>query len=228
MQKANRTYHLFACLHQESLKWPRARCAHKMTRYCAGTTLVDIFAEKFAFLASNPIFESAWIEVPIRKTEDAVSERVSGHGVKVVRPTDGHYSSLKEAEATHVVWMNPCLAFLKPSTVLEALTAFNASNADGMTTAREVQNWFWDIETHESLTIKDKKDIRLQEAKKMLLSTHAMHIYNREYKIKTGGYWDMDKAPPMIWTMPNTIECLDVDSELDFEVVDAMMEARRK
>ena len=234
----NRSIMLWSCLHARSAKWPRARCENKMLRYLAGTSLADIFAKKFALLAANPVFANAYVEIPARPGgEDLLAGLLEDNGVEVRRPKAGHFSTLRESDAKYVLWVNPSLPFLRPGTVLEALCSFYRHGAKGLTATRQLRDWFHSPElggwftipqAHAGASSSEKtygQGIRKQEAMELGQAVHAFHIYDRAFRLRTGAYWkfsgDLD---PMRFPIRDEVECLDVDTELDFQIVDALLE----
>lgn len=225
----NRDIHLFSCMHKESANWPQARCQMKMVRRLGDTTLLDIFAPKFWWLMGTGLFKTGWIEVPERKSEDEVARRLVTHGVSVMGPAGrGHYKTLEKTNAQFVLWVNPCLPFLRVGTILEAVAMFKRAGkkATGLTAVARRKNWFCNPETSEWLTIPDPSSIRTQEALPLHEAVHAFHIYPRKHKLRTGGYWGFTgPEDPLRFEIESELECLDVDSLLDFHLIDGLLRA---
>jgi len=228
--KHEKTFHLFSTMHWSHADGSQSRCAWKLFKDFGGTTLVDLFAGKFAELAKSKLFQSSWIEVPARPTENALASMLIDHDAPIRRQDKGLFSSLADTEAEFVVWLNASHPFLNPHTVLQAVRLFAGDpEMKAMTTVRTRHNWFWDFKTRLAITHMDPTSTATQDAKPLLESTHLFHIYNRKQLLESGLYWTLSgPKDPYLLEMPGYLEDVDIDTEDDFEKAKAIYVSGRR
>ena len=51
-------------------------------------------------------------------------------------------------------------------------------------------------------------------------------IYNRKFAIENKRYWDLKTIYPFLYKISDDEECLDIDTELDFQICETMWRIR--
>lgn len=206
-----------------------SRVKNKMTRPFAGSSLYEVYLKKFETItkrehpfdnigmAINRNDKILWAmsentKVPIIERND---ESVTG-----IRKRSEELHFLEDMEEDYVMWVNGCLPFLKPETIIKAATFFKSANGDikSLTCVKYRYNWFWDSETKEAINNKDPKCVSTQGSPPLLETVHAFHIFSRQNLLENDSYWNLEKNDPYLYVVQDDIEFLDIDTELDFKV----------
>jgi CMP-N-acetylneuraminic acid synthetase len=205
-----------------------SRLANKMTRSFAGSSLYKIYLEKFeAILGVKHPFDgvgmaiwegdktlwklSRGTKVPIiGRNEKSVSQGISR------RSEELHF--LRERVEDYVMWVNGCLPFLKPETIIEAGAYFKSvGSVKSLTAVRVKHNWYWDSRTKRPINNLDPTCVSTQGCPPLLETVHCFHIFNREYLLMNDSYWGLEDNDPYLYVLKDDWELLDIDTDFDFE-----------
>ncbi|GAI69838.1 unnamed protein product, partial [marine sediment metagenome] len=69
---------------------------------------------------------------------------------------------------------------------------------------------------------RDPKCVDTQGSPPLLETAHAFHIYNRQHPLENDSYWNLGRNDPYLYIVPDEIEFLDIDTELDFKVCETL------
>jgi CMP-N-acetylneuraminic acid synthetase len=210
-----------------------SRMANKMLRPFAGSSLYEIYLRKFEKINSmeHPFDNIGMAINKNDKTLWAISENSkvptierSDESVTGLRKRSEELHFLKDVEEDHIMWVNGCLPFLKPETIIKAATFFKSAKGDikSLTSVRYRYNWFWDPATKEAINNKDPKCASTQGSPPLLETTHAFHIFNRQNMLENDSYWNLKENDPYLYVVEDDIEFMDIDSELDFRVCEIL------
>tara|TARA_B100000315_G_scaffold175488_1_gene163994 strand:+ start:873 stop:1568 length:696 start_codon:yes stop_codon:yes gene_type:complete len=198
------------------------RCKNKMLRPFSGSCLIDICLEKLTELTDYKIYYGAYEKELLKKATPYRFLNVIKRSYESAHASnDGKliFEILNHINAKWVVWINPCIPFLKMSTVKRAIDEFLEINNNSLTSAKKVFGWFFD-KKGDPLTNKDNK-IATQESDYLLEVAHAFHIYERKYMLDNGKIWTNQRGDPYLFEIPYD-ESYDIDSENDFVTVESL------
>lgn len=210
-----------------------SRVENKMTRPFAGSSLYEIYLKKFETISKmkHP-FDNIGMAINRNdKTLWAMSQNAkvpiierSDQSVTGIRKISEKFHFLKDMEGDYVMWVNGCLPFLKPETIIKAATFFKSANRDvkSLTSVKYRYNWFWNPETKEAINNKDPECTSTQVSPPLLETAQAFHIFSRQHLLENHSYWNLDKNDPYLYVVQDDIEFLDIDTELDFRVCETL------
>jgi len=193
------------------------RCRNKMLRPFAGSTLVDICLGKMHELSHLDVFYGAHEDELLDKAKNYSFLKVfrrsyeSAHSQKDASKV---FEILNHISAKWVLWINPCMPFLKMDTVLNALDTFLNIENSSLTSVKKMQGWFFDMEG-KPLTNKEN-NIATQDSDYLYEAAHAFHIYERRYLLEKGAYWGDSPNNPYLFEIPDD-ENIDIDTEPEFK-----------
>lgn len=213
------------------------RVKNKMTRPFGNTTLFDLYMKLFEEVQkSNHLFSN--IFMALNKNDKILWDKAQSYNVKIQERSDfsAHgaesmidlYHFLAEYNESHVMWVNGCFPFLTPKTILNACELFMNNNViKSMHCVKERQNWFWLPDSCKCLNV-SSTDIATQDSKPIYESVHCLHIHNRKYILETNALWSFSHNDPYLYVLPDSIGFLDIDTETDFEICEAVWNQRRR
>lgn len=213
------------------------RCPRKMLRPFAGTTLIDIALDKFAGKLSVPLYFAVHESELIKKYYDEV--RASGGFWLRCRNQESAEADeisvvmnyLDRIDADFIMLINPCHVFLTLDTVEVAIKDFRRICATwtrlaplSMTSVTMRHTWFYHIDGR-SINLHDPTKMDTKVAQPVIEVAHAFHTFPRQRFMRDGCFWTNTHLDPAFHIIPD-IEALDIDTELDFEIAEALWEAR--
>lgn len=96
--------------------------------------------------------------------------------------TDGPLSfifkDLQDVEDTHLMFLNPCLAFITERTILKSIDKFNCSKNNYATSVKEFKNWLFDL-NGKSLNDINYYRLTTKEIEPLYQAAHCFHIFNK-------------------------------------------------
>lgn len=135
---------------------------------------------------------------------------------------------LKDFEFSHCLWLNSSAPFFKINTIEDIISLFQSYNEiQSIHLIEQVKNWFWDGDFKPINMV--KTCTRTQESGLIYKSIHTMHLFNREYMLKTGSYWSLKENDPYFMVVySDNFEYLDVDTKEDFKVCELIWKEKEK
>ena len=223
-----RTILLLGTAREQSTRLP-----DKMTRPLLNSSLYEIYLNKFeTILAMEHPFTS--IGMAISKTDKTLWEMSENTPVPIIERSEKSVASgisrrseelhfLRDRDEDYVMWVNGCLPLLKPESIIAAGNFFNTNeNIKSLTCVKYRHNWFWDSDTKEAINNKDPKCVSTQGCPPLLETVHAFHIFSRRNLLENDSYWNLEKNDPYLYIVQDDIEFLDIDTELDLKVCEAI------
>lgn len=122
------------------------------------------------------------------------------------------FKELESLPDKYLMFLNPCLSFLKTETILNSLAKFESSNCEYGTSVKEYKNWLWNVDGI-SLTPIDYKGLSTKSIPRHFEAAHCFHIFNNDLFFKTGKMLDEDLE---LIEVPKQ-ELIDVDDKMDYE-----------
>lgn len=111
------------------------------------------------------------------------------HGVKVIvrdyetahadSPTQYVFKDIKQIDATHLMFLNPCFAFLKAETINRIVADFETKGHDYATSVKPFHNFVFGENTT-PLTPIDYTDINTKFVTGLYEMAHCFHIFNKQ------------------------------------------------
>lgn len=214
------------------------RIPKKMIRPFGNKSLYEIYLQKFEQISEmNHPFNN--IIMAVNKSDRTLWNMSKDAKIKIIERNDTSisqnakiseiYHFLNDFKEEYVMHVNGCFPFLKPETIIEIATFFkNNDNIKSLTCAKKRFNHFWNLETKKPINNKDKRCLSTQNIPPILESVLFIMMYNREYMLKNECYWNLTHYNPYIYVVPDSEECLDIDTELEFKVCEALWDELRK
>ena len=203
------------------------RCPNKMLRPFAETTLTDIMLAKLARFSPQSFFAGF---------EDEFREKSAGHGVTFVprdprsatidEPITDILSFLRDVPYTHLLIVNGCLPFLRAETIagfLDECVRGDLAPAFAVTRRR---NHFMSLDRRPLNFPSDLKTINTKTVEPVLEFAHALYFFEKAYFFANGRYWDWQTVRLLETATPH--EILDIDTEEDFAVAEALWKGRSR
>jgi len=215
------------------------RTKDKMTRPFADTSLYEIYLRKFEQIAkmNNPFSD---IIMAVNRNDKTLWDKSKDAEIKIVERSDFSvsqdakkaseiYHFLTDFTESYVMHVNGCFPFLKPENIIKIATFFKKNdNIKSLTCAKKRFNHFWELKTKQPINNKDKKCLSTQNIPPILESVLYIMLYNRKYMLKNDCYWDLTPYNPYLYVVPDNEECLDIDTELEFRICEALWNELRK
>jgi len=112
----------------------------------------------------------------------------------------------------YLMFLNPCLIFLTPQTIISSIGQFLASKKEYGTSVKRFQNWLWDKDINVKTDI-DYQKLTTKEIDPLYQAAHCFHIFNKEL-FKLDGY--MLKDDLALIEIPEE-QTIDIDTKEDYE-----------
>ena len=202
------------------------RCPNKMLRPLAGTTLTDILLKKFA-RCHQPTFFAGY--------EPEFRSLCNNHGVRFVQrdersatidePIVEILSFLQPLEFTHFLCVNASLPFLELDTITSFLDDCIANNSQPAFSVIRKANHLMSLDRHPLNFDITAHTINTKTVKPVLEFAHALYFFSKEYLFREGTYWDWNTV--RLIELPSKLQTVDVDTEEDFRIAEALWNGLR-
>ncbi len=205
------------------------RVPNKPLRKFAGWTLYDIYLRKFKAMMNSDLF--CGVGIALWSADEELIQMTEKAGIPIIqRSSDSAegrtnkqvFSFLASVGADYILRVNACLPMQKVSTILRMARYFQ--NDDWIESLEPViadSGWFWDQDgipfgSHAQDT---KGAIALYR------STQGAHIFNRKLMLEQGKcFAQTSPMDPYLFKIDDPYEAIDVDTEADFEIAEAIFE----
>jgi CMP-N-acetylneuraminic acid synthetase len=198
------------------------RLPQKLIKPIGNSCLWEICLDKLNFLPSK--YEKVALcndpeLVDIAKKFKTVKTILRDDSTKVDGDLRFIFKDIEQMEATHVMFLNPCLPMLGVGTIQFALDYFERNNLDYMESVKPFTNWVFN-NYKQNVNKMDFKRLSTKELEEWYLDANAFRIFNKRQFFKDGM---MLKEGFEIYPISD-IEALDVDTREEFYVVKAVYE----
>ena len=199
------------------------RCPNKHLRPLGNTTLIDIALDKLSKLD----LDEKYLAVYDQELKDKVID-----GVKILHreyesvapgnaPHNIMYKHLENVKSDYIVNLNPCQPFLKVDKLQQIITLFKYSNFDSMITAKQERNFYWDDDKN-PINFKPNDRLSTTTGPWINVATHSLVIYKKQYMLDNWELFPNTKHNPYPFIVDwSEKELLDVDTEIDFKLVES-------
>jgi len=113
------------------------------------------------------------------------------------------------------MFLNPCLFYLKTSTIINALQIFEEESMDYATSVKPLKNWLFDFYGNH-LNEMNYRHLNTKEIDPVFQTAHCFHIFNKHKFFEDGM---MLKKGLGILPIINEKELIDVDTEEDYSYI---------
>ena len=201
------------------------RCPNKHLRELGDTTLIDIAINKVSELSNveEKYLAAHDIEL-INKAADRLD--VLYREYDSVAPGNCHHSimyrHLQFVEADYIVNFNPCQPFLNIEKVQEVIDWFKESDFESAITVKNTRNFYWNIDGSPN-NFKPNDRLSTTAGPSLLEATHSLVFYKKSFMLEN---WELfpnliNSPYPYLIDWPEE-ELVDVDTELDFRIVEQL------
>lgn len=162
--------------------------------------------DTYALCSDAKLIEIAakYPEITIIK-RDPKTSRVDG-------PLQYIFKDILQVPHTHMMFLNPCLAFLSCDTINKSLKSFQKNKMEYATSVKPLRNWLFKPDGS-SINRIDYTSLSTKEIPPVYQAAHCFHIFNLKEFSEDG---KMLKPKHGILEVPEE-ETIDVDSRLDYE-----------
>jgi CMP-N-acetylneuraminic acid synthetase len=199
------------------------RCPNKHLRPLGDTTLIDIALDKLSKLS----LDEKYLAVYDQELKDKVID-----GVKILHreyesvapgnaPHNVMYKHLENVESDYIVNLNPCQPFLKVEELQEVITLFKYCRFESMITAKQERNFYWDDDKN-PINFEPNDRLSTTTGPWINVATHSLVFYKKQYMLDNWELFPNTKDNPYPFVVDwGEKELLDVDTEIDFKVVES-------
>lgn len=213
------------------------RVPQKMIRPFGDTTLFDLYINKFKTISSisNPFSR---IVIGINKNDTVLYDKTKQSDLEIIERDDisiakdihglkSTHNFLKDINEDYIMTVNACFPFLRINTILEIASFFiESKDIESLTCVRKRYNHFWDSITNKPINNKNPKCISTTTVPPILENVNHILIYKKDHIFKRNACWGYTKNDPYIYIIPESMECLDIDTMLDFKICEALYVSR--
>jgi CMP-N-acetylneuraminic acid synthetase len=191
-----------------------ARCPQKLIAPIGDTCLWEIACKRVKDINAD---------VYALTCDKELIDIAEAHGVNVIEreyatahadsPTQYVFKDITQIDATHLMFLNPCFAFLKAETINKIVEDFELNEYDYATSVKPFHNFVFDKNTN-PLTPIDYADINTKFVRDLYEMAHCFHIFNKQNFFEDG---QMLKSGHALYEIKG-YELIDVDTaeELDY------------
>jgi len=177
-------------------------------RACKKLNILPGFFNKYVLIRDYELIGIAKrypnIHIIARSRESAAAEG----------PLSYIFRDMRIVDDTHLMFLNPCLVFLRCATIKNSIDQFLQSSADYATSVKPLRNWILNRDGKPINKI-DYERLTTKEIEPVLQFAHCFHVFNKDSFFEDG-YMLKDGFLPL--PVPED-ETIDVDTLEDFEFV---------
>ena len=122
------------------------------------------------------------------------------------------FKDILSVQEKYLMFLNPCLIFLTPETIVSKIDEFLTSGKEYGTSAKEFKNWIWD-KNFIAQNYVDYERLTTKEIDPWYQCAHCFHVFNREMFIEDGY---MLKDDLVLLPIPHE-ETIDIDTKEEYE-----------
>ena len=189
-------------------------CQQRFSLMCKQPT--DRFNLYFA--AYEPELLDIGMRYPVTILERS-RESAEGEQIEVIM------NYLDDINEDIVVFINACCPFMQLGTVESAVDAFVARRARSLTAVTRTHTWYY-FEDGTPVNFPNPSILNTKFSVPLLAVAHTFHIFERKRFLENHYFWEHGSADPVLFEV-NSQEAIDIDTELDFEMAEALYRNRR-
>lgn len=156
------------------------------------------------------IYDKELIDIAKEYPNVAIKIRDKGT-VEAEGPLQYIYKDILDIDVKYLLFLNPCLIFLRPETIYAKIQEFLVSGKDYGTSVKSIRNWMWDSDGVRKTDI-DYKRLTTKEIIPWYQCAHCFHVFNRKNFIEDGYMLKEDLA---LLEIPSE-ETIDIDTKEEY------------
>jgi len=201
----------------------------KLLRPFSGTTLIDIALEKLdamAFFDNRylAVADPELIETGEKYSNIEILLRDAASVASGVNPPAVSFAHYLAIPTEHIFIFNPCQPLLSIDTIRKAYDYFQETDFDSYTSVFKTRDWIFD-HTGNCLTRSDPENYSTNTGEFYHKAAHSFHIVGKTFFKKHGHHWTFTRNDPHLIEM-DSVEAVDVDSEMDFHMAESIFKER--
>lgn len=205
------------------------RCPRKNLRPFGDTTLFEHALRRFLRCRefSNlyvAAFEDEFREVADRYTGFTWIQRsrnsAFGEDLQTI------YDFLDRIPERYIATVNTCFPFVKVETYEAAVCHYRAHRFPSMIGAYKLPGWIFSPDRTTLLTPILAGSINSKDLEPFWKASHAIFCWDKQRVLDEGRMWSLTSDDPHLYPLPEG-ECIDIDTELEFEIAEALYIRRR-
>jgi len=205
------------------------RIPNKLLRNFCDTNLISIALDRMSKLEGY----NCYLAVADQSLIDLYEAKYANTHIKLLLRSPGavtkgfndykmaweHYTRV---QGTHILCMNPCLPFMQADTYRKAIKYFiEHPHLKTLTSVKSSENLFFCRD--KIINAPADGSVRTVENTKLYEMAHAFHIFDKEYFMENGSFWDYTENNPSFFNI-SKIEAIDIDEPLDFVIAEKLYE----
>lgn len=203
------------------------RCPDKHLRDLNGTTLIDMainkvrdlenVEEKYLAVYEAELAEKAKGKIDVLKRRyESVAPGNAPHNIM--------YEHLKNVKSDYIINFNPCQPFLDVSKLQKVIDWFKTSKHESGITVKDTKNFYWWPTDMSPINFKPNDRLSTTSGPSVLEATHSLVMYKKSYMLENWELFPNTMMEPYPYKVdwPEE-ELVDVDTELDFKLVNNMI-----
>jgi CMP-N-acetylneuraminic acid synthetase len=205
------------------------RCKRKNLRDFGGTTLFEHALQRFVHsreisrlyvAAHEQEFEEIAARYPGVTYIHRSARSAAGEDLESI------YDFLGEVDEDYIATINTCFPFLSLETFDAGLRHYRQHLFPSMIAAYEAPGWYFSGDDHRLLTPIAPGSINSKDLKPFLKASHAIFCWQKRRVIDEKRIWTLTPDDPHLYPVAAE-ECLDIDTELEFEIAEALFVRRQ-
>ena len=137
------------------------------------------------------------------------------------------YDFLDPIEEDYIATINTCLPFVKLETFDAAVAYYRQHLFPSMIGTYEAPGWYFSGGDHRLLTPISAGSINTKDLEPFLKASPAILCWQKRRVIEEKRIWTFTPDDPHLYPV-SAEECIDIDTELEFEIAEALFVSRQK
>ncbi len=137
------------------------------------------------------------------------------------------YDFLGEIDEDYIATINTCFPFLSLATFDAGVRYYRRHLFPSMIAAYEAPGWYFSGDDHRLVTPVGAGSINSKDLKPFLRASHAIFCWQKRRVVEEKRIWTLTPDDPHLYAVPAE-ECIDIDTELEFEIAEALFVSRRR
>jgi CMP-N,N'-diacetyllegionaminic acid synthase len=206
------------------------RCKRKNLRDFGGTTLFEHALSRFVrspeisrlyVAAHEPEFEEIAARYPDAVYIHRSARSAAGEDLESI------YDFLADIEEDYLATINTCFPFLRLETFDAAVRHYREHLFPSMIGACDAPGWYFSGDDHRLLTPIPSASINSKDLKPFLKASHAIFCWQKRRVVEDQRIWTLTHDDPHLYPI-DAEECIDIDTELEFEIAEALFMRRQQ
>ena len=203
------------------------RCPNKHLRDLNGTTLIDMAISKVRDLTN---VDEKYLAAYDQELKDKASGKIDvlDRTYESIAPGNAPhnimYEHLKNVKSDYIINFNPCQPFLKLDKLQKVIDWFRESGHESAITVKENKNFYWRTVDRSPINFVPNDRLSTTSGPSVLEATHSLVMYKKSYMLENWELFPNTMHEPYPYEIDWTDEeIVDVDTELDFKLVNTMI-----